>query len=400
MSRNPFRPERRAPLPTDHPLGRPDRRVSGGPGLPYETEAGAPHAETGVASLTIAQPSLPPVPALSAQSSGRFGTGSEWGQSITTHVKFSLAPSPVKSNVHLANPGLRQFFEAASPTSPQNSSQQEPSKASPPVAPASAHTSEIEVEMEIDEESGPAEPLRTPGEYLEEIARSEKRYTEHLDTIAPYIRSAFKEWQLQDQGSPLSAFLVHYFGRPPSALELQAIEQLMVMRTELSSDQDKLRDLHAKAVQDEADLKRAQADQAEDSRVPSEAGISAAPTPDGSSSHKQDLAMTRDGASSSRILPGEAYERLACVGEGTYGKVYKARRTEDGTFVALKRIRMEGEKDGFPVTAMREIKLLQAIKQENIIRLHEMMVSKGMSLSLHVRKELHSDIVRICLHGI
>jgi CTD kinase subunit alpha len=38
---------------------------------------------------------------------------------------------------------------------------------------------------------------------------------------------------------------------------------------------------------------------------------------------------------------------------------------------------MEGEKDGFPVTAMREIKLLQSLKHENIIRLYEMMVSKG-----------------------
>jgi CTD kinase subunit alpha len=38
---------------------------------------------------------------------------------------------------------------------------------------------------------------------------------------------------------------------------------------------------------------------------------------------------------------------------------------------------MEGEKDGFPVTAMREIKLLQGLEHENVIRLHEMMVSHG-----------------------
>ncbi|EIW71827.1 hypothetical protein TREMEDRAFT_14841, partial [Tremella mesenterica DSM 1558] len=67
----------------------------------------------------------------------------------------------------------------------------------------------------------------------------------------------------------------------------------------------------------------------------------------------------------------------SCVGEGTYGKVYKARNNESGKFVALKRIRMEGEKDGFPVTAMREIKLLQGLKHVNVVRLVEMMVSKG-----------------------
>ena len=78
-----------------------------------------------------------------------------------------------------------------------------------------------------------------------------------------------------------------------------------------------------------------------------------------------------------KAAPGELYERLECVGEGTYGKVYKARNLDSGQFVALKRIRMEGEKDGFPVTAMREIKVLQSLKHPNVLRLIEMMVSKG-----------------------
>jgi CTD kinase subunit alpha len=65
------------------------------------------------------------------------------------------------------------------------------------------------------------------------------------------------------------------------------------------------------------------------------------------------------------------------VGEGTFGKVYKACNVFTGAFVALKRIRMEQERDGFPVTAMREIKLLQSLRHQNVINLHEMMVSKG-----------------------
>ena len=73
----------------------------------------------------------------------------------------------------------------------------------------------------------------------------------------------------------------------------------------------------------------------------------------------------------------ELYERLAQVGEGTYGKVYKARNQENGGLVGLKRIRMEAEKDGFPVTSIREIKLLQSLNHENVVRLQEMMVSKG-----------------------
>ncbi|CBQ69338.1 related to CTK1-carboxy-terminal domain (CTD) kinase, alpha subunit [Sporisorium reilianum SRZ2] len=78
-----------------------------------------------------------------------------------------------------------------------------------------------------------------------------------------------------------------------------------------------------------------------------------------------------------RAEPGEAYESIHQVGEGTYGQVFKARSERTGAIVALKKIRMDSEKDGFPVTAMREIKLLQALRHENVVRLHEMMVTRG-----------------------
>lgn len=73
----------------------------------------------------------------------------------------------------------------------------------------------------------------------------------------------------------------------------------------------------------------------------------------------------------------QLYAVLNQVGEGTFGKVYKAQNTSSKVYVALKRIRMETERDGFPVTAMREIKLLQSLKHPNVVRLHEMMVSNG-----------------------
>lgn len=73
----------------------------------------------------------------------------------------------------------------------------------------------------------------------------------------------------------------------------------------------------------------------------------------------------------------QLYSIMNQVGEGTFGKVYKAQSTVSGVYVALKRIRMETERDGFPVTAMREIKLLQSLSHENIVRLYEMMVSNG-----------------------
>lgn len=65
------------------------------------------------------------------------------------------------------------------------------------------------------------------------------------------------------------------------------------------------------------------------------------------------------------------------VGSGTYGKVFKAIHVYTKSLVALKKIRMEGEKDGFPVTAVREIKLLQSLKHDTIVHLHEVMVENN-----------------------
>lgn len=65
------------------------------------------------------------------------------------------------------------------------------------------------------------------------------------------------------------------------------------------------------------------------------------------------------------------------VGSGTYGKVFKGLNAYTKGLVALKRIRMEGEKDGFPVTAVREIKLLQSLRHVNIVNLQEVMVEKN-----------------------
>ncbi|KAI0814377.1 kinase-like domain-containing protein [Xylaria sp. FL0064] len=65
------------------------------------------------------------------------------------------------------------------------------------------------------------------------------------------------------------------------------------------------------------------------------------------------------------------------VGSGTYGKVFKGKHVYTQKLVALKRIRMEGERDGFPVTAMREVKLLQSLRHPNIVVLHEVMIERN-----------------------
>jgi hypothetical protein len=273
-------------------------------------------------------------------------------------VKIALAPSPVKTGPLGNKPGLRQFFEAASPS---NHHHQPP----PPVPNLASATPDADADMDTDPETPVATetiPMENPAEPREV---SERKYNEYLDTVAPYLRSAFKEWLSQAQTTPLSAFLVHYFGRQPEAREMQSVEQLMALREPLSKGED------APPPHSQSGIKGVNG--APDSGIdPSSQQQSTPVSSEGNGHRAQETEPPI-----SKLQPGEAYERLACVGEGTYGKVYKARRVEDGSFRALKRIRMEGEKDGFPVTAMREIKLLQSLKHENIIRLYEMMVSKG-----------------------
>lgn len=90
--------------------------------------------------------------------------------------------------------------------------------------------------------------------------------------------------------------------------------------------------------------------------------------------HKTADASAGNGTSTT---DGSVYERIGQVGEGTYGKVYKACHKHTGEFVALKRIRMEQERDGFPITSMREIKLLQRLKHPGVVNLLEMMIEKS-----------------------
>ncbi|CAL6063074.1 Kinase [Hexamita inflata] len=67
--------------------------------------------------------------------------------------------------------------------------------------------------------------------------------------------------------------------------------------------------------------------------------------------------------------PLQRYERMQCLGEGTYGIVYKARDTETGQIVALKRIRLDQQDEGIPATAIREIAILKELKHPNIVDL-------------------------------
>ncbi|XP_057664897.1 cyclin-dependent kinase 12 isoform X1 [Diorhabda carinulata] len=72
----------------------------------------------------------------------------------------------------------------------------------------------------------------------------------------------------------------------------------------------------------------------------------------------------------------DMFEVIAQIGEGTYGQVYKAKDVHANELVALKKVRLENEKEGFPITAVREIKILRQLNHKNIVNLREIVTDK------------------------
>lgn len=72
----------------------------------------------------------------------------------------------------------------------------------------------------------------------------------------------------------------------------------------------------------------------------------------------------------------DMFKRLEIIGEGTYGKVFKALDTKTQQLVALKSVKLENEKEGFPITAVREIKILRQLQHPNIVNMIEIVTDK------------------------
>jgi len=72
----------------------------------------------------------------------------------------------------------------------------------------------------------------------------------------------------------------------------------------------------------------------------------------------------------------DSFTKLEQVGQGAFGTVWKAVDRESNDVVALKRVRMENEREGFPITALREMKIMSTMNHENIVKLKEIVASR------------------------
>lgn len=71
------------------------------------------------------------------------------------------------------------------------------------------------------------------------------------------------------------------------------------------------------------------------------------------------------------------FDRLDMVGEGTYGVVFQGKdRTSMQTY-AIKKMRVLSQSEGFPITSLREIKILKKLsKHPNIVNLCDVVVDE------------------------
>ncbi|XP_074007118.1 cyclin-dependent kinase 6 isoform X2 [Numenius arquata] len=74
-------------------------------------------------------------------------------------------------------------------------------------------------------------------------------------------------------------------------------------------------------------------------------------------------------------LADQQYECVAEIGEGAYGKVFKARDLKNGgRFVALKRVRVQTSEEGMPLSTIREVAVLrhlETFEHPNVVRLFD-----------------------------
>ncbi|ROW15042.1 hypothetical protein VPNG_03376 [Cytospora leucostoma] len=94
---------------------------------------------------------------------------------------------------------------------------------------------------------------------------------------------------------------------------------------------------------------------------------------DGSGAGPRLLRLQGGGFGKARSV--ENYDKLNDIEEGAYGWVTRAKEITTGKVVALKRLKIEpNDRNGLPVTGLREMQILKDCDHKNIVRMQEVVV--------------------------
>ncbi|KAH8954260.1 hypothetical protein BDL97_08G070600 [Sphagnum fallax] len=88
----------------------------------------------------------------------------------------------------------------------------------------------------------------------------------------------------------------------------------------------------------------------------------------------------------------DEFERLNKIDEGTYGVVFRARNKQTGEIVALKKVKMEKERGGFPMTSLREINVLLSFHHRSVVDVKEVVVGNNLDSIFMVMEYMEHDL--------
>jgi cell division cycle 2-like protein len=88
----------------------------------------------------------------------------------------------------------------------------------------------------------------------------------------------------------------------------------------------------------------------------------------------------------------DVFERLNKINEGTYGVVYRAKDKKTAEVVALKKVKMEKEREGFPLTSLREINILLSFHHPSIVDVKEVVVGSSLDSIFMVMEYMEHDL--------
>ncbi|KAF2019554.1 Pkinase-domain-containing protein [Aaosphaeria arxii CBS 175.79] len=165
-------------------------------------------------------------------------------------------------------------------------------------------------------------------------------------------------------------------------------------RRKKEKEEKKRQKLAKQQAEQEAAAARAAAEREQASRPAKRRRLSASPEKEGGASGVSGEAkvLRFEAGSWGPCRHINNFETLNHIEEGSYGWVSRAKEIGTSEIVALKKVKMDYVNDGFPITALREIAMLQKARHKNIVDLKEVVVGDSLDEVVLVMEFIEHDL--------